>query len=793
MQVSLAWLAEWVRTDWDARTLAERLTMGGIEVEAIEPAAPAFSGVVVGEVLSTERHPGADKLTVCRVTGAASGVPLTIVCGASNVRAGLKTPLALEGAVLPCGLLIRRASLRGVESAGMLCSGRELGLSDEQEGILELSDDLETGRAFREALELDDLVLSLNVTPNRGDVQSIIGIAREVAAIADRKLTPPVMEPVPAANRSKFAVRLEAPAACPRFGGRVIQGIDSSARTPVWMRERLRRAGLRPISPVVDVTNYVMLELGQPLHAYDLRRLTSHIEVRFARAGERLTLLDGRAIALDPDVLVIADQTGPVGLGGIMGGEKSGIAADTTDVFLEGAFFPPDAVIGRARRYGFMTDASQRFERGVDPRGQERAIERATQLLMDIAGGSPGPAVLTQSEAHQPKRPSVTLRPERVASLLGVQVPRMEIEAILRRLGMQVAGAGDVLGVIPPSHRFDIAIEQDLIEEIGRIHGFDQIPGSDSRVPQRAQPCTEQAVTRERLRLLLVDRGYQEAITYGFVDARLQRLLFPKSEALEVANPISAELGEMRVSLWPGLIEACRFNLRRQQNRIRLFEVGTRFRVESGRVAESQAIAGLVTGPVLPEQWGGDRRDADFFDVKSDVEALFALTGRRAAISYVAATHEALHPGRCAAIMDGQERVGLVGQLQPELARKLDLRDPPWLFEIAIEPSFYAEVPVFADISRFPAIRRDLAVVVDEAVTLDELRKSVNLAAKGLLRELHVFDVYRGKGVEPGRKSIALGLILQETSRTLTDGEADTVIAAVIDRVKGDLKAGIRE
>ena len=358
---------------------------------------------------------------------------------------------------------------------------------------------------------------------------------------------------------------------------------------------------------------------------------------------------------------------------------------------------------------------------------------------------------------------------------------------------MQVAGAGEVLGVIPPSHRFDITIEQDLIEEIGRIYGYDEIPGSDSRVPQRAQPCTEQAVTRERLRLLLVDRGYQEAITYGFVDARLQRLLFPSAEALEVANPISAELGEMRVSLWPGLIEACRFNLRRQQNRIRLFEVGTRFQIDSGRVAESQSIAGLVTGRVLPEQWGDERRDSDFFDVKADVEALFALTGRQAAISYVATRHDALHPGRCAAILDGHEPVGFIGQLQPELARKLEMRDPPWLFEIAIEPSFYAEVPVFRDISRFPAIRRDLAVVVDEAVTLDELRKSVNLAAKGLLRELHVFDVYRGKGVEPGRKSIALGLILQETSRTLTDGEADTVIAAVIDRVKGDLKAGIRE
>ncbi|MBF8293230.1 MAG: phenylalanine tRNA synthetase, beta-subunit, partial [Steroidobacteraceae bacterium] len=530
----------------------------------------------------------------------------------------------------------------------------------------------------------------------------------------------------------------------------------------------------------------------QPMHAYDLRRLKSHIEVRQARKGERLTLLDGREIAIDTDTLVIADAVGPVGLAGIMGGEKSGIAADTADVFLEVAFFAPDAIAGRARRYGMLTDASQRFERGVDPRQQERALERATRLLMDIAGGQPGPAVLTQVETQQPKRPSVTLRPERVASLLGVQVPRSDLEDILRRLGMQVAGAGDMLGVIPPSHRFDIAIEQDLIEEIGRIHGYDEIPRKDAKVLQRPQPATEQRVSRERLMLLLADRGYQEAITYSFVDARTQRLLFPGRETLALANPISAELGEMRVSLWPGLIEVLRGNLRRQQERVRLFEVGTRFEMKGGKLAESQVIAGLITGPALPEQWGADKRGADFYDLKSDVEALFGLTGRAGAISYIAAPHECLHPGRSAAVMAGDTPLGWLGQLHPETSRKLEIRDPPWLFELAIDPSFRSEVPVFSDISRFPAIRRDLAVVIDEATTLDELKKAVNLAAKGLLRELHVFDVYRGAGVEAGRKSVALGLILQETSRTLTDVEADTVIAAVVALVKGDLKAAIR-
>jgi phenylalanyl-tRNA synthetase beta chain len=792
VRVSLDWLGQWVELGMDAATLASRLTMSGIEVESIEPAAGDFEGVIVGEVLSVARHPDADKLTVCQVAGGGMS-RLQVVCGAANVRAGMKSPLAVEGAKVAGGEAIRKARLRGVESEGMLCSARELGLAGESEGILELPDELVTGTPLRDALALEDTILTLNVTPNRGDALSMIGIAREVSAVTGHKLVMPAMEPVPAATRVKFPVRLDAPAGCPRFAGRVIQGVNPTARTPLWMRERLRRAGLRPIRPIVDVTNYVMLELGQPMHAYDLRRLSSHIEVRYARPGEQLTLLDGSNIELSEDTLVIADAEAPVGLAGIMGGEKSGIATDTTDVFLEVAYFSPEAVAGRARRHGLATDASQRFERGVDPRGQERALERATQLLVEIAGGRPGTSVLTQNEAHQPKRPSVTLRPERVTSLLGVHVPRPEIEEILRRLGMQVAGAGDMLGVIPPSHRFDIAIEQDLIEEIGRIYGYDNIPRADATMPQRPQPATERAVTRERLRLLLVDRGYQEAITYGFVDARVQRMLFPKRAALALENPISAELGEMRVSLWPGLVEALRFNLRRQQERVRIFEVGTRFEIEGGRFTETQGIAGLVTGPVLPEQWGAEKRDADFYDLKADVDALFSLTGRQSAISYVAAANDCLHPGKSAAIFDRNLRVGWIGQLHPEISRRLDIREPPWIFELAIDPSFRSEVPVFSEFSKFPAVRRDLGVVIDEAVTLDELRESVNLAAKGLLRELKVFDIYRGKGVEPGRKSVALGLILQETSRTLTDGEADAVIAAVIDRVKGDLKAGIRE
>jgi phenylalanyl-tRNA synthetase beta chain len=792
MRVSLEWLRSLVDPGWDVPTLCRRLTMAGIEVESVEPASPEFNGVVVGEVLGVERHPAADRLTVCQVASGGAA-PSQVVCGAPNVRAGMKTPFALDGALLPGGLAIRRTKLRGVESAGMLCSSRELGLSEDHEGILELPADLATGTDLRAALALDDTVLTLNVTPNRGDVLSMVGVAREVAALAGLRLAVPVPEPVIAMHRERVEVRLEAPAGCPRFASRVIQGIDPAAATPLWMRERLRRAGLRPRGPAVDVTNYVMLELGQPMHAYDLRRIAAPVSVRMAAPGEQLRLLDGSEIAVAGDTLVIADSAGPVGLAGIMGGEKSGIAPDTTDVFIEVAYFAPEAIAGRPRRYGLASDASQRFERGVDPRLQERALERATGLLLEIAGGRPGPAVLVQDETALPRRPGVTLRPERAKALLGLQIPRADIEDILRRLGMQVAGAGDVLGVIPPSHRFDITIEADLIEEIARIHGYDQIPAQHATMPQLPQAASEQSVARERLLLLLADRGYQEAVNYGFVDAGLQRLLFPRAGTLPLANPIAADLGEMRVSLWPGLIESLRRNLRRQQERVRLCEIGTRFEVDGGELRESAVIAGVITGPLLPEQWGSEKRMVDFYDLKADVEALLALTGRAERLRFVAATLDTLHPGRSARVMDGATCLGWLGQLHPEISGKIELKEPPWLFELDINLSFVSEVPVSKDISKFPAIRRDLAIVVDEATSFDDIRLSVNLAANGLLHQLYIFDVYRGAGIEPGRKSIALGLILQETSRTLTDGEADAVIAAVIARVKGDLRAGIRE
>ena len=792
MKVSTAWLAEWVDTGWDTATLAHRLTMAGLEVESIEHAAPAFTGVVVARVVERSPHPDADKLSVCVVDFGGSQ-PVQVVCGAANARAGMTTALAQVGAELPGGLQIRRARLRGVESSGMLCSARELGLGESHEGILDLQSELTPGTDLREALALDDAILEVNLTPNRGDALSIAGVAREVAAISGAALRGPAIEPVPATLQDRFEVRLVAPEACPKFAGRVIRGIRPEARSPLWLVERLRRAGLRPISPVVDVTNYVMLELGQPMHAYDLRRLVSRIEVRHARHGERLELLDGRTVTLEPDVLVIADAQAAVGIAGVMGGEKSGIAADTRDVFLEVAFFRPGAVAGRARRYGMHTDASQRFERGVDPRLQEAAVERATRLLLDIAGGQAGPAVITEAREQAPETAAVLLEVSRVRRVLGMEIPRPEIEAILRRLGMQVAGAADRISVIPPSHRFDIAIAEDLIEEIARLHGYDLIPATHAEVPQSPAPVTESATRRERVLALLADRGYQEAVTYSFVDPALQALFEPDQPALRLSNPISAEMAAMRRSLWPALAQALQANVRRQQDRVRLFEVGTRFLWDGARLEERQAVAGLAWGTAAPEQWGLQPRAVDFYDVKGDVEALLALGGDLARVRFEATRLGCLRPGRSARIVVGGLEAGWMGELHPEISRHLELKNPPILFELNYNISFASHLPVFTEMSVFPAIRRDLAIVVDEDVTLDQIRESVSVSAGSALKELRVFDVYRGAGIEPGRKSVALGLILQETSRTLTDADADSVVVAIVASLKQERNATIRD
>jgi phenylalanyl-tRNA synthetase beta chain len=791
MKVSLSWLGEWVASGLAPEALAGALTMAGFEVEGSSRAAPEFTGVVVGEVLATERHPAADKLTVCRVRGPGPE-PLVIVCGAPNVRAGLKAPLALDGASLPGGVVIRRAKLRGVESNGMLCSARELGLGDGEAGLLELPATLATGMDLRVALDLDDTVLEINLTPNRGDALSVLGLAREVAVIAGRPLAMPPLAPVAATVDDAFPVRLEAPAGCPTFAGRVLRGLDPSAATPGWMQERLRRAGMRSLGPLVDVTNYVMLELGQPMHAYDLRQLDGHLEVRLARAGEVLTLLEGSTIALEPDMLVIADASAPVGLDGIMGGRKSAIAADTTDVFLEVAWFEPGAIAGRGRRLGLLTEASQRFERGVDPAGQVRAIERASALLLEIAGGRAGPTVVTTA-GELPRRDPIRLRPATLRRLIGIDVPPARVSAILAQLGLALAPDGDGWRATPPAWRFDLVQEADLVEEVARVYGYNAIPAVAAPMPQQPGSVPEGRVSAARLAHLLVDRGYFEAINYTFVDPVLQRRLHPDVAALALRNPISAELAEMRVSLWPGLLKSLRENLRRQQARVRFFEIGAKFVTEDDVLKEINTLAGLAFGAAVPEQWGERARPADFYDVKADVEALLAASGERAAFRFERGLLPCLHPGRCARIYRENAPCGWLGELHPELARELELSAAPFLFELELDITSPAPLPAARELSRFPVVRRDLAVVVDEAVTFNELRESVTVCVSGLLRDLKIFDVYRGAGIEIGRKSVALGLILQDKSKTLTDTGVEEVMTAVRERLQRDLGATVRD
>ncbi|MGQ0834637.1 MAG: phenylalanine--tRNA ligase subunit beta [Gammaproteobacteria bacterium] len=795
MKVPYSWLREWVDVPWDARELGARLTMCGFELEAIEPAAPMFSGVVIAEILSAERHPQADKLQVCRVS-TGQGEPLQIVCGASNARAGLKAALATVGAQLPGGLDIKAAKLRGVESFGMLASAKELGLAETSAGILALPPDAPLGRSLREYLALDDQVLDVNVMPNRGDAMSVLGVAREVAALSGRPVTGPPIDAVSAKHRDTFPVHLDAPAACPKFVGRVIRGVNNRATTPAGVRERLRRAGVRSISPIVDAANYVLLELGQPMHAYDLAKLDREIRVRYATAGEACTLLDGRTVTADTDVLVIADRAGPVGLAGIMGGERTAVSEATSDVFLEVAFFSPDAIAGRARRFGLVTDASQRFERGVDPSGQERAIERATALIQSIAGGSPRPVSTTQHAAALPKRSAVPLRRSQLARLLGATIEPGKVESTLKALQMRVERTGDGWSVVPPSHRFDVTIEADLIDEVARIVGFDAIAEADAHITHHFRRVSEERPPERTVLEALAARGYQEAITFAFVDPALQSKLFPDRPGLALANPISSDLSVMRVSLWPGLLRAARENLHRQQDRVRLFEHGASFDVDGTATREVDLLSGIALGPRVAEQWGLPREmrvPTDFYDVKADVESLLAATGDADAMRFDAASLPSLHPGRAARITRDGAPVGWIGELHPALVRELDFTYAPVLFELEFYAALRVRVPSLREVSRFPHVRRDLAIVVDEDVALSALRERVTLAASQLLQSFLVFDVYRGPGVESGRKSVALGLIFQGKSRTLTDVEADRAVADIVADLRESLNARVRE
>jgi phenylalanyl-tRNA synthetase beta chain len=794
MKFSEQWLREWVDPALDTQALVDRLTMAGLEVDAVAPVAPAFDGVVVGSVLEVEPHPEADRLRVCRVDAGAA--PLTIVCGAANVAAGMRAPVARVGATLPDGTVIAHAKLRGVESAGMLCSAKELGLGEAGEGLMRLPEDATPGTDLRALLRLDDVSIELGLTPNRGDCLGIAGIAREVGVLCRAGVTAPSFEPVPPSIGDTLPVELQSPVDCPRYLGRVIRGIDPAASTPSWMQERLRRSGLRSLGAVVDITNYLLLELGQPMHAFDLDRIDGGIRVRHAREGESLTLLDGRRLALEPDLLVIADHRQALALAGIMGGADSAVGDKTDALFLECAWFAPQALSGRARRLGLHTDSSHRFERGVDFELQRRAIERATRLILETAGGQAGPVIDASAPEHLPQRPPVRLRAQRLQQLLGYPIDHAVVGDILDRLGMQAVydRQSDAWQVTPPSFRFDIAIEADLIEEVARVHGYENIP---ARSPRAGLRIRAPAANDERIgeaRRLLAARGYQEIVTYSFVDAESQQLFDPGLAPLMLANPISADTSVMRTSLWPGLVRACRYNLNRQQGRMLLFEIGSKYLSQDNVINEENVIAGLACGDADPEQWGLPARAVDFHDVKADVEALLAKVGGRLRWRYTPAPHPALHPGQSARIGDAQDKlVGWIGSLHPRLLQRVDIDRNIVVFELFADRIATPALPAFHELSRYPAVRRDLALIVDEAVAAGDVLDCVREAAGVLLLKLTLFDIYRGKGVDSGKKSMALGLTLQDFSRTLTDGETEVLIATVLKRLQDRFGATLRE
>jgi len=792
MKISEQWLREWVNPSVSTDELSHQLTMAGLEVDGVDVLQPAPEKVVVGKVLSLSQHPNADKLKVCSVDVGADE-PLSIVCGASNVEEGGLYPVATIGAVLPGNFKIKKSKLRGEPSFGMLCSASELALEEQSDGLYPLDADAVPGTPIADVISFDDAVIDLDLTPNRADCFSVQGVAREVAAANEMAITEPSIPAITASIKDALNIQLNAGESGPKFAGRIVKRIDPAAVTPVWMRERLRRAGIRPLSPVVDVTNYVMLELGQPMHGYDLSKLSGGIQVRFASAGEELEILGGDEIKLSETDLVIADDSGAVALAGVIGGEKTAVDDSTTDVFFEAAFFHPDAIAGKARSYGLHTDASLRFERGVDFGGTLAAMERATALLQEIAGGDAGPVAIAVNEDQLPAREAVTLRRHKLDSLLGISIPDATVEKMFAALGMEAKSTDNGWQVTPPTARFDIEIEEDLVEEVVRLHGYDEIPDIAGAMPMQLASSTEYSVSIDRLRDGMVDQGYQEAVTYSFIDPELDILFANDDEVIELKNPISSAQSVMRRSLWPGLIQALISNQNRQENRVRMFEYGVRFSRDGNEVIEHDVFAAIISGTYMQEHWEGKQAGMDIFDIKSDLFSLFMLTGAGNEFGFVNDEHPVLRPGRCGRVVRDGATIGWLGELHPKLSAKLGLDEPPLLFEVLAEPLMSRKPSRFEPISKFPRVRRDIAVIVDEALPVSDLLQEVARHGDGLLREVVVFDIYAGESVDSGLKSVALGLILQEKSRTLTDTEIDGSVSAITKALADKFNAKIRE
>ncbi|WP_319736738.1 phenylalanine--tRNA ligase subunit beta [Cronobacter sakazakii] len=795
MKFSELWLREWVNPALDSEALANQITMAGLEVDGVEPVAGAFHGVVVGEVVECDQHPNADKLRVTKVNVGGERL-LDIVCGAPNCRQGLKVAVATVGAVLPGDFKIKAAKLRGEPSEGMLCSFSELGISDDHSGIIELPADAPIGTDIREYLKLDDNTIEISVTPNRADCLGIIGVARDVAVLNAEPLNAPDIAPVAATINDTLPIQIDAADACPRYLGRVVKGIDVTAPTPLWMREKLRRCGIRSIDAVVDVTNYVLLELGQPMHAFDLDRIDGGIVVRMAKEGETLTLLDGNEATLNADTLVIADHNKALAMGGIFGGEHSGVNGETRNVLLECAFFSPLAITGRARRHGLHTDASHRYERGVDPQLQFKAMERATRLLLDICGGEAGPVIDITSETHLPTRATITLRRSKLDRLIGHHIADAQVTDILKRLGCEVTEGQDEWQAVAPSWRFDIAIEEDLVEEVARVYGYDNIPNEPVQASLVMGNHREADLSLKRVKTLLNDHGFQEVITYSFVDPKVQQLLHPGEEALILPSPISSEMSAMRLSLLSGLLTTVVYNQNRQQSRVRIFETGLRFVPDTQAdlgIRQDLMLAGALCGNRYEEHWDLAKASVDFYDLKGTLESVLELTGKLSEIEFRAEANPALHPGQSAAIYLKGERIGFIGVVHPELERKLDLNGRTLVFELLWSKISERAIPQAQEVSRFPANRRDIAVVVAENVPAADILAECKKVGANQVVGVNLFDVYRGKGVAEGYKSLAISLILQDTGRTLEEDEIAATVAKCVTALKERFQASLRD
>lgn len=791
MRLSELWLRDWVNPELNREDLCESLTMAGLEVEEILPVAEKFSGVVVAKVLRVEKHPTADRLQVCEVdTGGPEA--LTIVCGANNVKVGMKTAAALEGAVLANQMKIKASKLRGVLSHGMLCSSVELGLAEESEGLIILSADAPVGQAVWDYLDLTDHVIDVSITPNRGDCLSILGLAQDVSAITRTKARILSIASIDANISDSLPVVINASEECPHYVGRVIRNITADAMTPVWMQERLRRAGVRRISPVVDVMNYVMLELGQPMHAFDLAKIDNGIQVRMAKAHENLELLDGQTITLDSNTLVIADDKKPLAVAGVMGGMKSAVTLLTHDIFLESAFFQPECISRTSRYYKLNSESSYRFERGVDPDLQVRAIERATQLIIEIAGGQPGPVIDVAKEKYLPLKKEIVLRSKRIEKILGLSIADQEIENILQLLGFKTEKNPEGWKVTVPARRFDITVEIDLIEEVIRIYGYDKVPQRLSVSGMQTAPRSEKKIHLSAIRHVLCNMGYQEIVAYSFIEKKIQQMFDPELTPKELLNPITADMSVMRTSLWPGLINTLLYNQNRQHARARIFETGLRFIVKNDSLVQEGVLSGLVCGNAFPEQWGIPARSVDFFDVKGDVDNILKLTLDKESYEYKAGQHAALHPKQTADIYRNGEYLGTIGVLHPAIAQKLGITDKVVMFELLLDRLENAKLPHFKETSKFPLNRRDMAILVDEAIPASLIQDTIISVAGELLQDVHIFDVYQGKGIKEGYKSVALSLTLQHASRTLVDEEVAAVIERVIVTLKEKFAAELR-